>query len=998
MPSDLDEYRNLVSSNPKLMEGVTYSYYKDHKNEFNVPIPAQGTSPKPNVYKSIAQSTLKNVELGLPEDEQAIARLTPSGGVNNMTSRERQFVQKQIAKKIVEMSMARNIQAKNPSATPEQVQQQVQQQNTEIDQRAEQWARKQTLRGSRNFKTPELTEHSDDNYWETLTPEYKQFANMRYNQEGTMNPYYYGVELIDSKKILLHSGSPATRDEKLAAGAFYFNPYVTDEQRKDFENDPDKYTKIVSELTDNDRDKLVLQLQTGRLTQDDLVAKYALKRNQNIVSLADKDMILLSQRAKQYHEQYPEVGEYAQITSNIQQGHEILNIYGKQIEGLKRNKEVTEYNNILESVRQQGDILQSKSDEINRLKNTQQVIQLEEKSQVLSGLNEQIRILNDKIKNNTATNVDKSRFVKLTNEYNTVLDAYNKLKENKGVLQYRQAVEEYDNLYSQYENTSTQINNLSKTKNVQQYLGLIDGYEKIKGQTESLLETGRSLEQSPVIQGYKNIIDQQNQVIQDYNTAIDENKQMVLRNPEYTKKMIDKQFKQTMWEWLDPVSKAGLSIGEGVIGMQKNVAKTMVGLIDVSIDMLNTFSDNPKLSNFQKLMDYNVEQMDAVKLLRPENAGGEAYNTIEQVSNVIATMYMMYGLGAAGVNKMMGLNKYSNVGQFLTTYASIYHDESQKIRGTGADPSMTFVLASSSAALQALIENINPNTKMVRAWDDIATKGIVRALRDGKYGAMKKWTNYTLQIAGENLEELGQDIVSTASENIARWSTDKEQVYKDFFDRDNIYETIKITTLATSLMGLPGLIGSNKLSKKEGYLRLAENPETFERVAVEMLQAGQITQRQYNDYTLNVREYARAIKALPKNDIEDWQRQELADLQVERNKITDEITEINNVIGDSHTIETKGIIDNLNSRVKSIDEKISKVMEGESVFSREKPKNEYQLAQEKYTKIESMTGDEKVIAQDKFNTEFGDKIYKRLEYINNNFETIIKELKIKKQC
>lgn len=317
------------------------------------------------------------------------------------------------------------------------------------------------------------------------------------------------------------------------------------------------------------------------------------------------------------------------------------------------------------------------------------------------------------------------------------------------------------------------------------------------------------------------------------------------------------------YQVINPLATAG---GKGLSNTLSGATR-LVGVATNTEDVANKIADhiNEKL-NPQYRWDNTIAGTQPQKLQGrlindgKVNASKIVPSTVDMLTN------MAFLLGGT---KGLGAGKGAMVASGYVNSVQNYRNEGEKA-GLKGEALNTF--ANISAVTEGITELIGPNdlvlgsirSKLAKSFAKDIAKGVT--VRAATQAAVK---GFVKEIGKENLQELTQ----TAKDKIIRLVYDKtsdKPVFNDDLSynglKDEVLETILLTTISTGLISAPNSIASAKPStyEKSVWYSAAKNPDKLMTGLNKEFEKGNITEEQYNTAKNNFSKYQGALNQVEK--------------------------------------------------------------------------------------------------------------------------------------
>lgn len=317
------------------------------------------------------------------------------------------------------------------------------------------------------------------------------------------------------------------------------------------------------------------------------------------------------------------------------------------------------------------------------------------------------------------------------------------------------------------------------------------------------------------------------------------------------------------YQVINPLATAG---GKGLSNTLTGATR-LIGTATNTEDVANKIADhiNEKL-NPQYRWDNTIAGTQPQKLQGKLINDGKV-NASKIVPSTVETLTNMAFL--LGGTKGLGGNKGALVASSYINSLQGYRDEGAKVglKGEALDN-----FANISSVLEGTLELVSPNdialgnfkSKIAKAYAKEIAKGVT--VRQATTAATKQFVK---ELGKENIQELTQG----AKDKVVRLITDKvsdKPVFNDDLSynglKDEVLETVLLTTISTGLISAPNSIASAKPStyEKSVWYTAAKNPDKLMTGLNKEFEKGNITEEQYNTAKNNFSKYQGALNQVEK--------------------------------------------------------------------------------------------------------------------------------------
>jgi hypothetical protein len=292
--------------------------------------------------------------------------------------------------------------------------------------------------------------------------------------------------------------------------------------------------------------------------------------------------------------------------------------------------------------------------------------------------------------------------------------------------------------------------------------------------------------------------------------------------------------------------KASGDISAGLIRNLGNVAEFITGDEGIS-EAAGQKADNVKAWWRRNQSENAAKRAGGAFLTEPIKQQGGIFNdgkvnaaaivprTVETLTNMA---YLLGGAGAMGGG---------SVGLMASGYLNTFEGGREDALNAGLNSEQADAFAGINSTIQAALELISPNDVVFGKVKSKVTGEILKRITDktSRSQIFKEVAGaYAKEIGAENLQELTQ----TAAEKGLKWLYNKAETGADFQDtgitKDEILETVLLTTLATGAMSTPGIMSEARPSKMKvgAYVTASENLENFTNLLQSRIEDGSIAE------------------------------------------------------------------------------------------------------------------------------------------------------------
>lgn len=245
---------------------------------------------------------------------------------------------------------------------------------------------------------------------------------------------------------------------------------------------------------------------------------------------------------------------------------------------------------------------------------------------------------------------------------------------------------------------------------------------------------------------------------------------------------------------------------------------------------------------------------------------GKVAGTITEMAPIIAITAATEGATAGLLARLGSSGELSTtLGSFAGEYVSVADDMYNEAKASGMSEKDAMSFSRSAATVQAVIGPLSPDIKLAR--NNAFKEGISEYASQVAKGVSKKEAlkDATKGFAEKLMKEVPQENLQTIAE-----IADKNNMYEKMGLTDKIQGDVKKdmieTTILSSIVTLGlggGAVKTPSRMQQESLYMAASQPEEIMKAAQNLLNAGKITQEQFNDATMKV---AKASFALSKMD------------------------------------------------------------------------------------------------------------------------------------
>lgn len=305
----------------------------------------------------------------------------------------------------------------------------------------------------------------------------------------------------------------------------------------------------------------------------------------------------------------------------------------------------------------------------------------------------------------------------------------------------------------------------------------------------------------------------------------------------------------------------------------KGLSNTITG----TTRLLGTITGNEAAAN--RIADHINEQLNpqyrwdnTVAGTQPQKLQGKLINdgkvnTSKIIPSTVETLTNMAFL--LGGTKGLGGGKGALVASSYINSLQNYRDEGAKagLKGESLDN-----FANISAVLEGTLELVSPNDIALGTFRSKLSKEVAKQVAKGvtvRQATKAASKEFVKELGKENIQELTQ----SAKDKVVRLITDKvsdKPVFNDDLSwnglRDEVLETVLLTTISTGLISAPNSIASAKPSsyEKSVWYSAAKNPEQLMTGLSKEVEKGNITQEQFAEAKNNFNKYQSALNQVEK--------------------------------------------------------------------------------------------------------------------------------------
>ena len=428
--------------------------------------------------------------------------------------------------------------------------------------------------------------------------------------------------------------------------------------------------------------------------------------------------------------------------------------------------------------------------------------------------------------------------------------------------------------------------------------------------------------------------------------------------PAYREQLLKEQQAQFSKDLSEKITGGDLGImeatGRGVTGMASSLSfipksftsNNKYGWTDKFYDSVkNTVDDfdaenNPLPTGYDKPVYENGQWN--LKYLPGKIAG-----TITEMAPIMAITLATEG-ATGGLLARMGVSGElsTTLGSFAGEYVTVADDFYSKAKKAGMSEGDAMAFSRSAATTQALIGSLSPDIKLARN----------NAFKEGL-------DTYASQIAkGVSKKEAVKEAAKGFSEKLIKEVPQENlQTLAEIHDKNNMYEKMGLTdkiqqsvskdiietTILSSIVTLglgAGAIKTPSRMQQESLYMAASQPEELVNAAQKLLNAGKITQEQFNDVTMKVAKANFALSKMDKSLPAEKKIKMLVplmekiDLKEEAAKLDDSQKELMNEKISKKDAEIKGIVSSLS------DEELQSEADDQAFLSSIKAEHEKELS------------------------------------------------------
>lgn len=317
------------------------------------------------------------------------------------------------------------------------------------------------------------------------------------------------------------------------------------------------------------------------------------------------------------------------------------------------------------------------------------------------------------------------------------------------------------------------------------------------------------------------------------------------------------------YQVINPLATAG---GKGLTNTLTGTTR-LIGTITNNEDVANKLADHiNETLNPQYRWDNTLAGTQPKKLQGNLFNDGKV-NSSKIVPSTVETLTNMAFL--LGGTKGLGGNSGALVASSYINSLQGYRDEGAKagLKGDSLDS-----FANISAMLEGTLELVSPNdialgnfrSKIAKSYAKEIAKGVT--VRQATKSAAKEFVK---ELGKENIQELTQ----SAKDKVIRLITDKvsdKPVFNDDLSynglKDEVLETVLLTSISTGLISAPNSIASAKPStyEKSVWYTAAKNPDQLMNGLNKELEKGNISQEQFATAKNNFAKYQSALNQVEK--------------------------------------------------------------------------------------------------------------------------------------
>lgn len=233
--------------------------------------------------------------------------------------------------------------------------------------------------------------------------------------------------------------------------------------------------------------------------------------------------------------------------------------------------------------------------------------------------------------------------------------------------------------------------------------------------------------------------------------------------------------------------------------------------------------------------DDNVRSYIDTQVIKDGKFQGE--NLIPALAGTMTDMALLLGGGQLAGRAMGSATAGLIASGYATTFGNFYNEAVEK----GLEPADALTYAHSSAFVQGVLETVSPNTILTRNVRG-TFRGALDAIARKEIGAGDVVRTVLREIGEENLQEVVQGLSEKAINAAANeaFGTD----FSDTFSRDELLETIVLTTAATGLVTSIRAKGSMQQERDASLKVLRDRRDEFDQWLQSEFKAGRVSKEE----------------------------------------------------------------------------------------------------------------------------------------------------------
>jgi hypothetical protein len=395
-------------------------------------------------------------------------------------------------------------------------------------------------------------------------------------------------------------------------------------------------------------------------------------------------------------------------------------------------------------------------------------------------------------------------------------------------------------------------------------------YSMLKEKKEQILKSPDNQKKLATLEQLKTKIDEKpddQQLIDQYNT--------ILQDPDISKlnnifaqddllsgeaKKLLTTHKEVFSERFDKMAKqqaiddqfASNSMEDPRAGVVKQLGRSATGLISDLLKIPSLFDGDNEYSAVDKwsdLVDKTVDHIDTnlfpipsdynAPMFSNDSSGNSTWRTdliVPKTAKVVGDMAaLFYGAGrVSNAVKAVGVGQKAaaGIGLFTSSYGQSFNDYKKEAMEAGMSPEEAHWFAHTSAAGQSALELISPQKYLWAAAPKNVAESFMKNISAGmnRGAALKAAGAFTTkQIAGENLQEVTQNISDAAVRHYTNQILDKEVFSNDDFFNQSL-ETLVLTSIvggAPAAVAAGAKVAGNNSLYDESVRLIAEDKKKY---------------------------------------------------------------------------------------------------------------------------------------------------------------------------